>query len=148
MQPATRSFLTPLPLRAATSRMVSIDSCLASSMKAQVLTITVSASSMFWTIELPCRRSSPSMTSESTRFLAQPREIIPTRRGWEGSDIGLAILPDPSRAAFSGGSRLAAAGGLLRPGRQDLHQHPQDAERQQQDEDRRQQPLPGRKAHL
>ncbi len=42
-QHATSTRSTPLPLRPTTSRIASIDSCLASSMKAQVLITTVSA---------------------------------------------------------------------------------------------------------
>jgi hypothetical protein len=61
--------------------MVSIDSCFASSMKAQVLITTVSASSRSWTIWWPRRPSSPSIISLSTRFFGQPRLIMPTRDG-------------------------------------------------------------------
>ena len=98
MQPATRSRRTPPdPLRAATSRMVSIDSCLASSMKAQVLTITVSASSSERTISCPCEANSPSMISLSTRFLAQPRQIMPTRARGATSDIGAKFIKGVGR---------------------------------------------------
>ena len=50
MQPVTISRSSPLPLRSATSRIVSIDSCFAASMKPQVLTMTTSASSRSFVI--------------------------------------------------------------------------------------------------
>src|SRR5437667_2043772 len=80
MQPVTTSRSTPLPFRPAISRMVSIDSCFAASMNPQVLTMTTSACWRSLTIvtSVPCP-SCPSMTSASTRFFGQPREIIPTR---------------------------------------------------------------------
>src|SRR5471030_2265393 len=58
--------------------MVSIDSCLAESMNAQVLTIRTSASPASCVSWCPPWAASPSMTSESTRFFGQPSEIIPT----------------------------------------------------------------------
>src|SRR3954454_3289187 len=80
MQPATTRRCTPRPLRSATSRIVSIDSCLAASMKPQVLTMTTSAASRSFVISTSdSSRSWPSMISLSTRFFGQPREIIPTR---------------------------------------------------------------------
>src|SRR5439155_13587691 len=80
MHPVTTSRSTPLPFRPAISRMVSIDSCFAASMNPQVLTMTTSACWRSLTIvtSVPCP-SCPSMTSASTRFFGQPREIIPTR---------------------------------------------------------------------
>src|SRR5580698_2304211 len=59
--------------------MVSTDSCLAVSMKEQVLTTRVSASSGRAVRRAPARSRRPIMTSESTRFLGQPRETNPTR---------------------------------------------------------------------
>src|SRR5580698_3758672 len=58
--------------------MASIDSSLAESMKAQVLTMRTSASSASAVISMPWARTPPNMTSASTRFLAQPRLIMPT----------------------------------------------------------------------
>ena len=54
--------------------MVSIDSCLAASMNAQVLTTSTSASAASRVSSCPACWASPSITSESTRFLGQPRE--------------------------------------------------------------------------
>src|SRR2546425_3842204 len=54
-------------------------------MKEQVLTITTSASSALLVISTPSFRSVPSMISASTRFLAQPREIKPTRNGFSST---------------------------------------------------------------
>src|SRR6476469_328091 len=67
--------------------MASIDSSLAESMKAQVLTTSTSASSAFGVICMPRSSTLPSMISASTRFFAQPRLIIPTvvRRGSVGA---------------------------------------------------------------
>src|ERR1700730_800527 len=59
------------------SRMVFTDSCLAESMKEQVLTTRISASSAWLVSSPPARWSRPIMTSESTRFLGQPRETKP-----------------------------------------------------------------------
>ena len=61
----------------AISRMVSMDSCLARSMNAQVFTMTTSAPSASVVISWPACSAMPSMTSESTRFLGQPRERKP-----------------------------------------------------------------------
>src|SRR5437660_1214044 len=61
--------------------MVSTLSSWAASMKEQVLTIRTSALSALLVISMPCEINEPSMTSASTRFLAQPREISPTRIG-------------------------------------------------------------------
>ncbi len=55
-----------------------MDSSLAESMNAQVLTMSTSASSADAVISMPCARTLPSMISASTRFFAQPREIMPT----------------------------------------------------------------------
>src|SRR5215813_13838292 len=47
-------------------------------MKAQVLTTSTSASSAHDVISIPRCKTLPSMISASTRFLAQPRLIMPT----------------------------------------------------------------------
>src|SRR5215475_11536525 len=57
--------------------MASTDSCLAESMKAQVLTTSTSAFSGSRVSSWPASCASPSMTSESTRFLGQPSETRP-----------------------------------------------------------------------
>src|SRR3954451_17586007 len=78
MQPVTISRLQlPSVLCRAISRIVSIDSCLAESMNAQVLTTRTSASPASCVSSWPSRCASPSITSESTRLFGQPREIIP-----------------------------------------------------------------------
>src|ERR1700689_948997 len=79
-------FARPKDLRRAISRMVSTDSCLAVSMKEQVLTTRISASSGFAVRRAPARSSRPIMTSESTRFLGQPSEMNPTE-GAAGGEI-------------------------------------------------------------
>src|SRR5215467_209183 len=53
--------------------MVSIDSCFAGPMKAQVLTTITCADSGSRTSEYPRPSRVPSITSESTRFLGQPK---------------------------------------------------------------------------
>src|ERR1035441_10336640 len=68
----------PEVLKRAISRMVSTDSCFAVSMKLQVLTTRISASSGWAVRRAPARSSRPIITSESTRFLGQPKEIRPT----------------------------------------------------------------------
>src|ERR1039458_8929122 len=50
-------------------------------MNEQVLTMTASACAASFVISTPPLSSEPSMISASTRFLAQPREISPTRNG-------------------------------------------------------------------
>src|SRR6185437_12589951 len=65
----------------ADSRMVSTLSSCAESMNEHVLTMTTSACEASLVISTPLFRSEPSMISASTRFLAQPREIRPTRTG-------------------------------------------------------------------
>ena len=67
-----------------------MDSSLAESMNAQVLTIKTSASSALEVISMPSAWTDPSMISASTRFLAQPRLIIPTLV-FAGADIRVAI---------------------------------------------------------
>src|SRR4051812_26514405 len=79
MQPVTiRRLQLPSVLCRAISRIVSIDSCFAESMNAQVLTIRTSASAASGVSSWPACCDSPSITSESTRFFGQPSEIIPT----------------------------------------------------------------------
>src|ERR1035437_1139840 len=71
--------------------MVSIDSCLAVSMKLHVLTMRISASSGWLVSRAPARSSRPIITSESTRFLGQPNEIKPTE-GAVGRGFLLTLL--------------------------------------------------------
>src|SRR5262249_8587800 len=79
MQPVTMSRRhVPSFLCCAISRIVSIDSCFALSMKAQVLTTRTSASAASCVSSCPARCARPSITSESTRFFGQPSEINPT----------------------------------------------------------------------
>ena len=75
-----RSASSPAPsvLWRAISRIVSTDSCLAVSIKLQVFTTRISASSGRAVSRAPARSSRPIITSESTRFLGQPNEIKPT----------------------------------------------------------------------
>src|ERR1700727_3139325 len=58
--------------------MVLTDSCLAESMKLQVLMTMISASSARGVSSAPLWWSMPIMTSESTRFLGQPSDTKPT----------------------------------------------------------------------
>src|SRR5580658_4599699 len=73
-----RRLAVPAVLCCTISRMVLTDSCLAESMKEQVFTTRISASSGLLVRRAPARSSRPIMTSESTRFLGQPNEIKPT----------------------------------------------------------------------
>ena len=50
-------------------------------MKEHVFTMTASACVASFVISTPLFISEPSMISASTRFLAQPSEIKPTRKG-------------------------------------------------------------------
>src|SRR5471030_1725914 len=70
-----RRLAVPAVLCWTISRMVLTDSCLAESMKEQVFTTKISASSGLLVRRAPARSSRPIMTSESTRFLGQPNEI-------------------------------------------------------------------------
>jgi len=81
----------PEVLWRAISRMVSTDSCLAVSMKLQVLTTRISASSGCAVRRAPARSSRPIITSESTRFLGQPNEIKPTE-GAVGEEFFITVL--------------------------------------------------------
>src|SRR5688572_27053182 len=77
-QPATTSVLhAPVFLNSAISRMASTDSCLALSMKAQVLTTSTSAPSGSRVSSCPACWANPSITSESTRFFGQPSDTMP-----------------------------------------------------------------------
>src|ERR1019366_6075806 len=75
----------PEVLKRAISRIVSTDSCLAVSMKEQVLTTRMSASSGRAVRRAPARSSRPIITSESTRVLGEPHEIK-TTEGAVGGD--------------------------------------------------------------
>src|SRR5271165_605052 len=93
MQPLTTSFCPGRfrnPRSWCASRMASIDSSLAESINAQVLIITTSASSAFAVTSIPCAKISPSIISASTRFLAQPRLIIPTFNADTGDKTSVA----------------------------------------------------------
>src|SRR5258707_8990031 len=68
----------PILLYSAISRIVSIDSFLAGSMKLHVLTTSTSAWSGCCVSSCPRETSSPIMTSLSTRFLGQPKLTNPT----------------------------------------------------------------------
>src|SRR5205809_2491305 len=87
MQPLTISFWSGRlfnPRCWCASKIASIDSSFAESMKAQVLTTSTSASSAHEVISIPRCKTLPSMTSASTRFLAQPRLIMPTLTRFRG----------------------------------------------------------------
>src|ERR1035438_1568284 len=75
----------PEVLKRAISRMVSTDSCFAVSMKEQVLTTRISASSGRAVRRAPARSSRRIMPSESTGLLRQPNELKPTE-GAAGGD--------------------------------------------------------------
>src|SRR5436190_4552689 len=78
MQPPTMSFCPDfLPRCWCASRIAPIDSSLAESMNAHVLITRTSASSGRDVISIPCCKTLPSRISASTRFLAQPRLIMP-----------------------------------------------------------------------
>src|SRR5215510_7134084 len=79
MHPATtRRWARPIFLYSAISRIVSMDSCLARSIKLHVLTTSTSAWSGCGVSSCPRATSSPIMTSLSTRFLGQPKLTNPT----------------------------------------------------------------------
>src|ERR1019366_7907491 len=71
-------FARPTRLYSAISRIVSMDSCLAGSMKLHVLTTRTSAWSVCGVSSWPRATSCPIITSLSTRFLGQPRLMKPT----------------------------------------------------------------------
>src|SRR5664279_1578482 len=61
--------------------MVSTLSCWADSMNEHVFTINTSACAVSLVTSTPSFNSVPTITSASTRFFAQPSEIMPTRTG-------------------------------------------------------------------
>ena len=65
----------PFSFKAVICRMLSIDSCLASPMKQQVLITAASASSSLPVISYPCFDRMPNIISLSTVFLSHPSEI-------------------------------------------------------------------------
>src|SRR5580658_8129934 len=76
--PATTSFLArPVFLYSAISRIVSMDSCFAGSIKLHVLTTITSASAGCGVSSWPCAVSWPIITSVSTRFFGHPRLTNP-----------------------------------------------------------------------
>src|SRR4051812_49293999 len=91
--------------------MASMDSCLASPMKLQVLTTITSAAAGSSTTWWPASPTWPSMTSVSTRFLGQPSETKWTFFMARGA---LAY------AATAAGSRKGEDGGLAVEGHQPL----------------------------
>src|ERR1051326_2851424 len=101
--------------------MASIDSSLAESIKAQVLTTSTSASSARDVMSIPCCKTLPSMISASTRFLAQPRLIMPTF-GFAGATLALFIFDFEKTSApnahveFSGVERWALSVGRFLSG--------------------------------
>ncbi len=102
----TRRRQRPLPLSSAISRMASIDSFFASPMKPQVLTTITSASAASSTCAKPASRATPSMTSESTRFLGQPRLTKWMVCGPSGAGV-------PAVRPFRGAVVLTARGSSL-----------------------------------
>src|SRR6478752_3232871 len=88
--------------------MASMDSSLAESMNAQVLTMSTSASSASLVISMPWASTPPSMISASTRFFAQPREIMPIFFGLAiFEDMG-GLLDDGARGLISNGLAVLA----------------------------------------
>src|SRR6202142_3775614 len=78
MQPATtRRLALPVFLNSAISRIVSIDSCLAGSIKLQVFTTMTSASEGCGVSSWPPLVSWPIITSVSTRFFGHPKLTKP-----------------------------------------------------------------------
>src|SRR5674536_200160 len=78
MHPVTTSrWQRPCFFCSAISRMALTDSCRADSMNAQVLTTRTSASAASGVSVCPACCARLSITSESTRFLGQPRETRP-----------------------------------------------------------------------
>src|SRR5213083_1942385 len=106
--------------------MASIDSSLAESIKAQVFTTRTSASSAYGVICMPRSKTLPSMISASTRFLAQPRLIIPTfvRLDWTA---GVLFKGDISVASREGRSIFRD---LHRAALQHFHRHVPAAKRE------------------
>src|SRR6266542_2033753 len=102
-----RARARPVSLTRASSRMVCTDSSRARSMKAQVLTTRQSAVSATSVISWPDRASIPSISSESTWFLGQPRVVKWTfmTRGYD---------PTRCRGESNGTSRNIAQWGATR----------------------------------
>src|SRR5437868_12338386 len=82
--------------------MVFTDSCLAVSIKEQVFTTMMSASSARGVMAAPEAVSSPIITSLSTRFLGHPRLTKPTLVG--GADTGSWVLDTPRTNSEEAGS--------------------------------------------
>ena len=79
MQPVTiRARILPSFLSFASSRISSIDSAFADSMKPQVFTMAASAPAASSLSTKPASRRRAIIISASTRFFSQPRLIIPT----------------------------------------------------------------------
>ena len=74
----TSFLILPSFLRAASSKISSMDSRLALSMKPQVLTMAMSARAASSTVVKPAFFREAMSTSPSTWFLAQPRLTMPT----------------------------------------------------------------------
>src|ERR1700677_1107427 len=95
----------------ADSRMASMLSSCAASIKEQVFTMTTSAWRASLVISSPLLSRDPSIISASTRFLAQPREINPTRTGAflvfvvTGIGYGEGGKTQPRSARLKGGRR-------------------------------------------
>src|SRR6476659_11082655 len=92
--------------------MASIDSSFAESIKAQVFTTRTSASSGCDVISIPRSNTLPSMISASTRFLAQPRLIIPTfvRADWRAGVLfkgNIGVVRREGRSIFRDLHRIA-----------------------------------------
>ena len=92
MQPVT-TISAPSALRSARPRTTSIDSWRASSMKAQVLTTTRSASSAAPAAVIPSARNVPTSLSESTWFFGQPS--VSTKNVRRRSDMAQRVLVGP-----------------------------------------------------
>src|SRR6266540_2244542 len=87
-QPTATTAFTPPSFSLAASSIASIDSCLAASMKPQVLTRITSAAGRSGVTTAPWPTSSPTSRSESTVALSQPREMTP-------SFIRPPVVPEP-----------------------------------------------------
>src|SRR5271165_981689 len=120
MQPLTTSFCPGRfrkPRSWCASSIASIDSSLAESINAQVLTITTSASSASAVTSMPLATISPSITSASTRFFAQPRLIIPTLTADGGCNKSAA---DNKRLLGSMDPIRSVDDDIIRPARNEL----------------------------
>src|SRR5438132_5448822 len=88
-------------------------------MNAHVLTTSTSASSALAVISMPCCKTLPSMISASTRFLAQPRLIIPTFVLMRIESLAAALFHGDFGVTFS--DRLAVLFDLNRVAIEDAH---------------------------